>query len=363
MTFKVHFVTLAAAVALGQPLFGIQCVWAGEITTTEVVSLLRDAKIVSAANRLTAAISGKEVTVMTRRGAKLTDDDCKINAVLMAKTIMASYPIINRVKLMYAVEGSDSCDQVVVRTGDVKSFDSGAVTEEQLLSSLELQRVSGDQLGGASSGSSPVAAGPYRERRLMLLSRIEELKNAGTGVGPFLSSFNKIEDMIKASNVKDAPEALDTLARNLTEQEKLRRQAQKVSAGQGVRGASLQRPNNAASPINAVGQASSGIAKPGQPPIPRGAAGLSDAALAPDSTQPLSQHDKNCLLLGVDETRRHLDFLQNRGVGVGDFRNRLKDVETSVNKNSCTAVQELSQLQAMIQQRCNQSGGPGGYIK
>jgi hypothetical protein len=336
MTFKVHFLTLAAALALGQPLLAIQCVWAGEITTTELVSLLRDAKIVSATNRLTVGISGREVTVMTKRAGKLTDDDCKINSILMAKTVMSSYPSISRVKVMYAVEGSDSCDQVVVRTGDVKSFDSGAVTEEQLLSSLELQRVSGDQLTGESTGSSQVAAGAYRERRLMLWSRIDELRNAGTGVGPFVQSFNKIEDMIKANNSKEAKTALDALARNLTEQEKLRRQAQKVSAGQGVRGASLQRSNTSAS-------------------LPATAA----APTGPIASAPLSDVEKQTLMNNVQMTQEHLNKMRTMGIDVADFENKIRDVQNSVQKRCCTARQELTELQTAMNQRCQGRMGPG----
>lgn len=324
MTPKVHFLCLAVAVALSQPLTGAPA-RASEITTTEVVSLLRDAKIINPANRLTVSIAGREVTIMTKRASKLTDDDCKINAVLMAKTVMASYPVISRVKLMYAVEGSDSCDQVVVRTGDVKSFDSGAVNEEQLLSSLDLQHISGDQLTGATAGSGQVAAGPFRERRLLLLSRIDELKNAGTGIGPFLSNFNKIEDMIKANNVKDAPAALDALAHNLTEQEKLRRQAQKVSAGQGVRGASLQRT----SPITA--------------------------------SAALSEQDKQWIMQGLRETQKHINFMRDNGVAVSDFESKLRDVESSANRGSSTACQELKSLQGSVKQRCEQAKAAGHY--
>lgn len=344
MLSKLHLLSLAAVIALGQPLSSIETVRAAEITTTELVTLLRDAKIVSQSSRLTVSISGREVTVMTRRGAKLNDDDCKINSVLMAKTVMAAYPVISRVKVLFAVEGSDSCDQVVVRTGDVKSFDSGTVTEEQLLSSLELEHLSGDQLSGSSSGSSQVAVGPYRERRLMLLSRIEELKNGGTGVGPFVQNFNKIEDMIKTNNVKEASAAIDVLARNLTEQEKLRRQAQKVSAGQGVRGASLQRPNTspAVSSAGSPGQQSSTL--PGGMP----ATTLSDA-------------DKQTLLVNLQKTHDHLNFMRNRGIDVADFENKIREVENSVHKRSGSSSQELTALQAAMQQRCNLAnmGGPG----
>ncbi|HEY9787001.1 MAG TPA: hypothetical protein V6D17_16535 [Candidatus Obscuribacterales bacterium] len=217
---------------------------AAEASAPEIITLLRAAKIVNPSYRLDVVTSGREITVITKRNPKATDDDCKINAVLMGKAVMDAHPTtISRVKVLYAPEGMDAVDEVVVRAGDVRSYDAGSITEDQLLSSLELKRIAGANLGGASGAdkvADAVASGPFEERRLTLLLRIEDLAQKGTGVEPFRKRFKEIEDRVRAGNSKDLSSALDDLASKVGQQEELRRQAQNVGAGRGVFGAHIE---------------------------------------------------------------------------------------------------------------------------
>lgn len=305
---------------------------AAQLHQTELVTLLRDAKIVNPEYRLDVVVSDKEVTVLTKRNPKATDSDCKINAVLMGKTLMdAHIKDISRVKVLYSVEGADACDEVVVRAGDVKSFDAGSITEEQLLSSLEIERVEGESIGDATTGGKPgVNAGPFKERRLILLSRIEELKKSGTGVTPFQQRFQKLEDLAKHGNAQELNRAISDLAQRLTEQEKLKLQAQKVGAGQGVRGASLAREESS---------------------------GARSQLLSREPLRSRNQGQMPIVMLSrfLIETRTKLAECQKYGISVSDLDGRLSSCQRKMERRDFNGIEgELKSICQSVEQRKNQ---------
>lgn len=195
------------------------------LTSTDMVNLLRSAKAVNPKSALHVAIGDKEVIVLTGRESKMSDNDCKIDATFVAKTLIDAAPDqIARVKVLFSHENDDKCDQVVVGAGDVKSYGSGQITEDQLLHSLELTSVDGKG-GGVASTPASVVAGPLQERRLLLLNRIQALKEKGTGVRPFENLFQKVEEVARTGIAKDVEASVDDLSEKLKAQEQLRKQA------------------------------------------------------------------------------------------------------------------------------------------
>ena len=56
-----------------------------------MTQVLRNAKVVNSDRALHLSIGAKRVLIITERGAKSTDKDCRIDAVLIAKTLIDTY--------------------------------------------------------------------------------------------------------------------------------------------------------------------------------------------------------------------------------------------------------------------------------
>ena len=111
------------------------------ISSADIVNTVEKAKILSSGTRVAAAINGSEAYISTYKNAKATDNDCKIEAVLIAKTIMDLAPSdITRVTVyFYSTANINKRKFVTVTAGDVKAFGSGQLGQEQLLSSLTVK--------------------------------------------------------------------------------------------------------------------------------------------------------------------------------------------------------------------------------
>jgi hypothetical protein len=103
--------------------------------------------------------SGSEASVSAYRAETATDKDCKIDAVMVAKTAFEKDPALTRVTVrFYDVRNSARYSEVSVTIGDVTAFGAGAISKDQLLSAMVIRNV-----GGESSGvpaSVPTAASP-----------------------------------------------------------------------------------------------------------------------------------------------------------------------------------------------------------
>lgn len=110
------------------------------LSPSELVSAIDKAKILSSGTRVNASINGAEAIVSTYKNSKANDNDCKIEAVLIAKTAMDISPEIARVTVyFYSVVARNKYKVVAVTAGDVKAFGSGQLGQEQLLSSIALK--------------------------------------------------------------------------------------------------------------------------------------------------------------------------------------------------------------------------------
>lgn len=304
------------------------------MSTSEMVLVLREAKVVAPTSRLDVLQSEQEVTVITKRTAKMNDDDCKIKAVLMAKALMDAQPKqLAAVKVIYTVDGSNFMNRVVVGAGDVHSFAGGTITEKQLLASLDLSKDAGDGSDGAKTS---VVTGPQKERRAVLQSRIEALKQGGTGVAPFQKMFNDIEDLTKAGKAKEASQLISDLSTKLSSQESLRDQAKRVGEGRGVKG---QQGITAANP------------GAGQQWKPNSNAGNS----APQNAMDFQSR--------ANWMKNKLDEMESKGIAISDLRSRLKDVENQSSRLSATEVcARLDEIKGRMMQQDRQAKFPNAGL-
>lgn len=111
------------------------------VTPDEMVAAIKRAGILPADARITARLDGDQAKISTYRNRKASDQDCKIDAMLVSKVLMDLAPNdIARISA-YFFNSRDlaSYKEVQVTSGDVKVFGAGAVGQEKLLASLPVK--------------------------------------------------------------------------------------------------------------------------------------------------------------------------------------------------------------------------------
>lgn len=132
--FKVRILTVTGLLALS---FSSLPAFAA-ISDSEAVDLLEKAKILAPSIRINARISGSEAEIATYQNPKANLNDCKIEAVLITKTLIDASPDqITRVTVyFYNTSSLSSFKAVTVTAGDIKAFGAGAFSKDELLKSL-----------------------------------------------------------------------------------------------------------------------------------------------------------------------------------------------------------------------------------
>jgi hypothetical protein len=201
-----------------------------QASPTEMVAILRNAKVVNPLYPLRANLNEHEAIVTTQRNPKATDNDCRIDAVLMAKTLIDSFPgDVLRVKVLFSDYDKQTTSQIKVSKGDVESYGSGTMKQGEFLESLEVATFKENDSPftpeAGQSVSTGVAPGFMQDKRLVLLSRIEALQQKGTNTKAFMEYFQQIEDLVKKGDEKASLRMINSLSGNLDDQEKMRQQA------------------------------------------------------------------------------------------------------------------------------------------
>ncbi len=237
----------------------------GSVTSAELMAILKNAKIVEPSALMRAALTNQEALVSIKRTAKETNKDCKIMAVLFAKALMDAYPDqVLRVKILLFDFETSHYNEIIVRKGDVAAFRSGSLSEEALLGSIEITDVTDQSMSsGALSGGSNtgVVAGPFQDKRLLLLAHIESLSQKGTNVKAFRAIFDQIEELAKQGNETALGQKIPYLFEKLEEQQNLVKQASQVgrqpsvsgSAGNSGSGNSSVSPGSGATGVPSAG--------------------------------------------------------------------------------------------------------------
>ncbi len=111
------------------------------LSAGQIITAVEQGKILANGTRVNAAVNGAEAYVSTYRNARANDNDCKIEAVLVAKTVIDLAPTdISRVTVYFYSSANLNKRKVVsVTVGDVKAFGAGQLGREQLLASLNIK--------------------------------------------------------------------------------------------------------------------------------------------------------------------------------------------------------------------------------
>lgn len=202
------------------------------LSAVEMQALLRNARIIDAGYPLRISVHEQEALVSTKRNPKANETDCKVDAVLMAKTLMDAYPTqVLRVKVLFNNYEENKANQVVVTKGDIKSFGAGAIDQKTLLNSLDYSTISAhtQDSGGDSLTPYAVSPGVFSNERQLLLGHIKLLEKRGTNVKAFQTIFEQIETNVRGHKDQTLiKQGISDLAGKLKEQDKFIRQASLV---------------------------------------------------------------------------------------------------------------------------------------
>ncbi len=157
-----------------------------------------------------------------------TRDDCKIDAVLLARKIMALDPDPNDIKLVrivfYDYDRQNEFWEVEVRPQLVTAFAQGKIGESELINSILLasdsQKNPLSQKFAALSYKGivdldAVCRGAYEDKRLAIHLRLEELQRQKIELGHFLEDFLRIEDKARRGRSSELLPLITALNKSL----------------------------------------------------------------------------------------------------------------------------------------------------
>ena len=109
------------------------------LSGADVVAAIDKAKVLDASIRVNAQVTPEVIYISTYKNPKANDRDCKIEAVLLAKTVIVLDNKVPRVEIrFYSQNALSRFKKISVSAGDVKAFAAGTMQEDQLLNSLVL---------------------------------------------------------------------------------------------------------------------------------------------------------------------------------------------------------------------------------
>jgi hypothetical protein len=169
----------------------------------QIETLVNNAKILPSQYKIRAYVHGPEATVVTYRNPKAQDQDCKIDAILIAQKVMKAYKPIAVVRTQFCyVNKPTQYDQIEIHAGDVKSFGSGGLTKQRLLDSLPIAKsgpgaVDKTKFLAMLNKYQPVPGFALKERKA-ILENIKTIQNNGGDATDYWNSFENIESKVKA---------------------------------------------------------------------------------------------------------------------------------------------------------------------
>jgi hypothetical protein len=192
-----------------------------KLKTSDLVNALRKSNLLDPAYKFGINVEGDQIMVATERKPKSSDNECKIEAVLIGKAIFETAPDnFQRTKVLLFDYANHKCSKVSVKRAEVKLYGAGGLSEKELLSSLELTTTD-----SADQNAPTVVPGPMQGARIALLARIDRLKARGTNTAPFDKMFQALEDSAKAHDQEAVRSQYDELKRVLDEEYEMVRSA------------------------------------------------------------------------------------------------------------------------------------------
>ncbi len=206
-----------------------------ELTNSELVEILRAAKVTDASYSLSATQTGDELIVSTQQNPKFNEDDTKVQGVLIAKTAFDVLPdSIQRTKVLFHDLEGGSFSEVLINRTVIESYGKGQMDEKKLLGSLEVEKNGDEQTSEAPERALTVVAGPMQEQRILTLTRIEYMKKKGAEVSRPESEFAEAEKLATANDHAGVKAKLSEIKNILDEQGIALKSAQKAASGQSV---------------------------------------------------------------------------------------------------------------------------------
>lgn len=197
------------------------------LSASELGSLLRDPKVKISATSTTVVGTGPAVTVVAEESDKASDQDLKIDAIFLSKTLIEGAPSqVQAVKVLFSQSGKEG-RYINVSQNEIRDYGSGKLSAVQLLASLRFTEVEPDD-------APDIKPGLQYERRLLLWNRIEKLRTGGTGVKAFQSIFQDLETAVSGGDTKQIKQKIEYLENKLSEQEENLKLIRKAARGHGV---------------------------------------------------------------------------------------------------------------------------------
>lgn len=213
----------------------------------EVETKIHDAKILKEGDNISASVGKDEVLI--RKFGTNNEKDCKIDSILFAKEVLAADPSINKITvLFYDPSDTTKYSEVVVHASIVKTFASGKMNQDDLLSSLDVvhkrdipvpsqaqsavvheepaaEKTVSNKLNAQQSPSvlkfdESISYGQFEPMMKDCLKRIVALSSSSQNVDSYVGCYHGLEQSIKAGNIGQTKSALDSLVIGLSNQEK-----------------------------------------------------------------------------------------------------------------------------------------------
>ncbi|MBK8221859.1 MAG: hypothetical protein IPK73_12615 [Candidatus Obscuribacter sp.] len=182
------------------------------LSGADVVAAIDKAKVLDASIRVNAQVTPEVIYISTYKNPKANDRDCKIEAVLLAKTVMELDSKIPRVEIrFYSQNALSRFKKISVSAGDVKAFAAGTMQEDQLLNSLVLAEE--ETKDPNVRATSHLQENQYARRKREVSSRINKnVLEVSAGLDPTL------EDVyLKAEALRLAEKAFEAVGDDIDE--------------------------------------------------------------------------------------------------------------------------------------------------
>lgn len=182
------------------------------LSGADVVAAIDKAKVLDASIRVNAQVTPEVIYISTYKNPKANDRDCKIEAVLLAKTVMELDSKIPRVEIrFYSQNALSRFKKISVSAGDVKAFAAGTMQEDQLLNSLVLAEEETREPNVRAT--SHLQENQYARRKREVSSRINKnVLEVSAGLDPTL------EDVyLKAEALRLAEKAFEAVGDDIDE--------------------------------------------------------------------------------------------------------------------------------------------------
>lgn len=138
-----------------------------KLSAKDVTNILDKAGVLAPGTAVQASVSGTDVGISTYRNVKANPNDMKIEAILLAKTVLDAAPETARVITYFWGEGTDNKhNKVTITAGDVKAFASGQTSKEDLLKSIALEAIVADNATRVANSIGDISANPLQNMRI-----------------------------------------------------------------------------------------------------------------------------------------------------------------------------------------------------